>query len=183
MTDRIRDFLRSLPSLAGVGPALDLDSLPRDPVQLFIEWLEGAVRAGVAEPHAMTLSTVDESGAPDARILLLKDVDERGWAFAGTASSGKGHQLRACPRASLTFWWQPLVRSVRLRGTVIEASRSDSLADLRARSVEAQEGVDPDDWTVWRLVPTRAEFWQGSTDRRHTRIVFVPDGQNWRVAP
>lgn len=149
---------------------------------LFLEWLEGARCAGVAEPHAMTLSTVDQDGVPDARMLVLEDVDERGWAFASTKSSMKGSQLLANPQAALTFWWQPLVRSVRVRGPVLEASRSESLADLRARSAAAQEGVDPDDWTLWRVVADRVEFWQGSPDRRHTRIVYVRESGAWRVA-
>jgi pyridoxine/pyridoxamine 5'-phosphate oxidase len=110
----------------------------------------------------MTLSTVDADGMPDARVLVLKDVDERGWAFASTRSSVKGGQLDDEPHAALTFWWQPVVRSVRIRGRVVEASRDESLADLRARTAAAQDGVDADDWILWRVVPDRIEFWQGS---------------------
>lgn len=112
---------------------------------------------------------------------MLKDVDERGWAFAGTASSRKGRQLASTPAAALTFWWQPMVRSVRLRGPVVPASEEESLADLRARSTAAQQGVDPADWRFWRVRPTRAEFWQGSTDRRHIRLVYVRDSAGWRA--
>lgn len=78
MSEETRSLLRSLPSLAGSAPALDFDALPGDPVALFLQWLEGARCAGVAEPHAMTLATVDQDGVPDARVLVLKDVDERG---------------------------------------------------------------------------------------------------------
>lgn len=174
-------MLRGLPSLVGEAPAFDPASLPADPVALFLEWLGVAVRAGVPEPHAMTLSTVDAAGAPDARVLILKDVDVRGWAFASTASSSKGRQLRQRPAAALSFWWQPLVRAVRVRGEVVEASREESLADLRARSVEAQRGVDPDDWTLWRVKPTGVEFWQGSPDRDHHRIAYAASGDTWRI--
>ena len=73
------------------------------------------------------------------------------------------------------------MRSVRVRGPVIEASREECLADLRARSAAAQEGVNPDEWVVWRVVPTRVEFWQGSADRRHVRILFLRDGLDWRL--
>jgi len=177
----MRSHLRALPSLAGTAPTFDRESLPGDPVELFLEWFEHVERAGVAEPHAMTLSTVDEHGVPDARILLLKDVDESGWAFASTKTSAKGLQLAANPQAALTFWWQPLARSVRIRGPVVETSREESLADLHARSAAAQEGVDPDDWTVWRVVPTRVEFWQASEDRHHIRVVFLRSGDAWRV--
>ena len=177
----MRSRLRSLPALAGVAPELEIEALPSNPVELFGEWFEQAVAAGVAEPHAMTLSTVDDHGVPDARVLVLKDLDERGWAFASTQSSRKGKQLTARPNAALTFWWQPVMRSVRIRGQVVEASRAESLADLRARSLEAQQGVDAEDWTVWRVVPTRVEFWQGAADRRHTRLVFVRENDQWRL--
>jgi len=181
MTADTRALLRSLPSLSGNASTLDLAALPHDPVALFLEWLGVARQAGAAEPHAMTLSTVDAGGVPDARILVLKDVDERGWSFASTRSSSKGAQLDANPHAALTFWWQPVVRSVRVRGRAVEASREESLADLRARSAAAQDGVDPDDWRLWRVVPERVEFWQGSVDRRHMRIVFVRQEDEWRI--
>jgi len=177
----MRSHLRALPALAGTAPTFDRESLPSDPVTLFLQWFVHAEHSGVAEPHAMTLSTVDEHGAPDARILLLKDVDESGWAFASTRSSAKGLQIAAHPQAALTFWWQPLARSVRIRGPVVEASREESLADLYARSAAAQNDVDPDDWTVWRVVPTRVEFWQGSEDRHHIRVAFMRSGDAWRV--
>lgn len=181
MTDETRSLLRSIPSLTGAAPVLDLDELPSDPVALFLDWLAEARRCDVAEPHAMILSTVDRQGVPDARVVVLKDVDADGWAFASTKTSAKGSQLEESSHAALTFWWQPIVRSVRVRGPVVEAPREESLADLRARSAAAQDGVDPDDWTVWRVVPIRVEFWQGSTDRQHARIVFVRDEAGWRV--
>lgn len=179
MTHDMRTRLRAEPVLRGSAPELD-SSLPANPVELFRQWFDHAVLASVQEPHAMTVSTVDADGVPDARVLTLKDVNERGWAFASTKSSAKGQQLKAQPYAALTFWWQPLVRCVRVRGKVVEASREDSLADLRARRAAAQQSVDADDWTLWRVVPSRVEFWQGSEDRNHTRIVFVNQDGHWR---
>ncbi|GAA4474785.1 pyridoxal 5'-phosphate synthase [Enteractinococcus fodinae] len=178
----MRSQLRTLPALTGDAPPIDFAALPADPLDLFTTWLQHAVAAGVEEPHAMTLSTVGDKGMVDARVLVLKDVDTRGWAFASTKSSIKGQQLAQHPYAALTFWWQPLVRSVRLRGPVIESSREENLADLRARSAAAQRDVNPDDWAVWRLQPTRVEFWQGAQDRRHTRIVYAANGDQWHMA-
>lgn len=172
--------LRRIPSLAGRPPALDLDDLPRDPVELFAQWLQVALDHDVPEPVAATLATVDADGVPDARTLILKSVDARGWAFAGTASSRKGRQLAACSSAALNVWWQPVVRAVRARGTVVEASPDECAADLAARSAAARADVDPADWRLWRLVPTRVEFWQGSPDRRHVRIVHTTD-DGWSV--
>lgn len=75
----------------------------------------------------MTLSTVDPHGVPDARVVVLKDVDADGWAFASTKTSAKGSQLEASSHAALTFCWQPVMRSVRVRGPVEEAPREESL--------------------------------------------------------
>lgn len=160
-------------------PRLDLVGLPAEPVGLFLAWLDEAIAAGVPEPRAMTLSTVDGSGLPDSRVLILKDVSEQGWAFASTATSRKGQQLAASPVAALGFWWQPIMRAVRVRGEVVEAPRAQAEADLAARSPGARSAVTPGDWRLWRVRPTRVEHWQGSPDRRHTRIVDVRDGDGW----
>lgn len=90
MKDSMSAHFRPLPALTGHAFELDIAALPSDPVEFFTDWIERAVAAGVAEPHAMTLSTVDESGIPDARVLVLKDLDARGWAFGSTKSSTKG---------------------------------------------------------------------------------------------
>lgn len=180
MADEIRARLRTIPSLTGTPPALDETLLPQDPAELFLTWLNAAVATGVPEPHVVTLSTVDAEGVPDARPLMLKDVDERGWAVAGLASSHKGRQLAGQPAAALSVYWQPVARVVRMRGPVVEASREECLADLRARPAAGQAGVDPADWTLWWLRPTRVEFWQGSRERDHLRIVYRLDGGAWR---
>jgi pyridoxamine 5'-phosphate oxidase len=172
-------WLRAQPSLTGAAPELELDDLPDGPVELFLAWIQDAVRSGVPEPHAVTLATVDADDMPDARTLLLKDVGAGGWSVAGQRSSRKGAQLAAHPAAALNFWWQPIMRAVRVRGTVREASRAESDADLAARSAAARAGIAPGDWVLWRIEPTRVEFWQGSPDRRHTRIVYTARDGSW----
>lgn len=179
-TETLGGWLRAQPSLTGTPPPLDPGSLPADPVELFVDWIRFAIAAGVAEPHAATLATVDAEGVPDARTLILKDVGQRGWAFAGHRRSRKGEQLAAQPAAALSFWWQPIVRAVRVRGPVREASGEESGADFDARSAAAREGIAREDWVLWRIVPTRVEFWQGSPDRRHQRIVYVAADSAWK---
>ncbi|OQV10562.1 hypothetical protein CLAIMM_14542 [Cladophialophora immunda] len=81
-TTPMRTKLRNLPVLKGSLPDAALESLPDDPHQAFEVWISGAIDVGVPELHAMTVSTVDEAGCPDSRVLILKNVDARGWHFA-----------------------------------------------------------------------------------------------------
>ncbi|NKE09633.1 MULTISPECIES: pyridoxine/pyridoxamine 5'-phosphate oxidase [Kocuria] len=173
--------LRTIPSLTGSAAPPDLEHLPSEPVTMFYSWLDAALAAGVAEPLAATVATVDDDGVPDSRTLLLKDVDEHGWAFAGLASSRKGRQLAHNPSAALNLWWQPMARAVRVRGVVVEADEAQTRADLEARSPAARDDVNPDDWRLWRIDPSRMEFWQGAADRRHTRIVYRRTQDGWSV--
>nr|WP_201469970.1 pyridoxamine 5'-phosphate oxidase family protein [Microbacterium hydrocarbonoxydans] len=175
----LNDWLRGRHALTGVAPEWDTHDLPGDPADLFAAWLGEAAAAGVAEPHTATLATVDVDGIPDARTLILKRVDERGWGFASTRSSRKGEQLAVAPAAALNFWWQPQVRAVRVRGRVEEATPAESAADLAARSAAARADVADGDWVLWRIVPTRVEFWQGERDRRHSRLVYEATVDGW----
>ncbi|WP_341957753.1 pyridoxamine 5'-phosphate oxidase family protein [Microbacterium sp. LWH13-1.2] len=175
----LNEWLKGRHALTGLAPDWDLGALPDEPSALFARWLREAADAGVAEPHTVTLATVDADGVPDARTLILKRIDERGWAFASTRSSRKGAQLAAVPAAALNFWWQPQVRAVRVRGRVEEATAEESAADLAARSASARADIAAGDWTLWRLIPTRVEFWQGSRDRRHTRVVYDAADEGW----
>ncbi|MGW5352893.1 pyridoxine/pyridoxamine 5'-phosphate oxidase [Streptomyces sp. NPDC004031] len=134
----LRELLRGLDVFAGELPDLDPGVLPSDPHELFVEWLLAAVRAGVREPHAMTLSTTGEDGAPSARVLILKDVSPGGWYFAADAGGRKGRELAARPAAALTFYWSPLARQVRIRGRVEPGGPADSAADFLARSPGAR---------------------------------------------
>ncbi len=77
--DELHQVLRELPVLAATPPYFAVEDAPDDPADLFRAWLFRAISAGVTEPHAMTLSTCDADGRPDARVLILKDLDERGW--------------------------------------------------------------------------------------------------------
>jgi pyridoxamine 5'-phosphate oxidase len=134
----MRAALRSLPVLTGDAPAFDPQQSPDDPMSMFVEWFDTAVNAEVSEPHSMTLSTVDAAGAPDARMLILKDVDAAGWHFAVSATSKKGADLAANPVAALTFYWPQLVRQVRVRGPVVPNPPAVASADFLARSTGAR---------------------------------------------
>ncbi|MFD8641342.1 pyridoxal 5'-phosphate synthase [Streptomyces zaomyceticus] len=134
----VREWLRGIEVFARPLPEFATDEAPPEPTSLFLEWLADAVEAKVPDPHAMTLSTVDETGDPDARVLILKNVDASGFQFAGHAGSPKGRQLAGSGRAALTFYWAQLGRQVRVRGAVRPAPADRSAADFLARSVTAR---------------------------------------------
>ncbi|WP_433663495.1 pyridoxine/pyridoxamine 5'-phosphate oxidase [Nocardia sp. CA-128927] len=131
--DGLRDELRKLSVLKGAAPEFDPADAPESPMELFSEWFMLAVRSGVTEPHAMTLSTVDADGRPSARVLILKDVDSAGWHFAISTLSRKGSELAAHPFAALTFYWPELVRQVRVSGPVVADAPAVAAADFLAR--------------------------------------------------
>jgi len=118
-------------------PAFDPGAAPDAPLPLFHAWFAEAVAAGQAEPHTMSLATVDAEGRPDVRTLMLHDADERGWHFATHRTSAKGRQLAARPHAALGFYWPAQGRQVRVRGPVTACSPAESRADLRVRSTGA----------------------------------------------
>lgn len=131
--DSGRSYLRGLPVLSGKGPGFDTNAVPAEPVSLFISWLQDAVDADIPEPHAMTLSTVDAQGLPQARVLIVKAVDAAGWHFAVSSVSQKGRDLAANHAAALTFYWPALVRQVRIGGVVVNDGPEASARDFQAR--------------------------------------------------
>ena len=112
-----------------------------EPLRLFAAWFEDAKRAEPVNPEAMTLATVDADGLPNARMVLLKGFDERGFVFYTNQDSNKGHELAAAPKAALTFYWKSLQRQVRLRGIVEPVSQAEADAYFASRSRMAQIGA------------------------------------------
>eukprot|EP00049_Salpingoeca_infusionum_P018345 m.356808 g.356808 ORF g.356808 m.356808 type:complete len:256 (-) comp17632_c0_seq1:190-957(-) len=123
------------------GQPIAAGSLHADPLQQFRLWLEDAVKAKQQEPNAMTLATVDDQGLPDARMVLLKGVDDRGFRFFTNRESAKGQQLAVTPTASLVFWWFSCHRSVRVHGSVEKLSDEESAAYFKTRPFGSQLGA------------------------------------------
>lgn len=130
----INEQLEKLVSLKGPFASFMLNEVPETPDKLFISWLQDAIKQGIQEPYAMTLSTIDAQENPDARILILKRIDERGWYFATSRAGKKGRQIQRQPRATLTFYWPPLGRQIRIRGIVTEMGPEESAIDFLRRS-------------------------------------------------
>ena len=119
---------------------IDVDDLDPDPIAQFNQWLAVAVRAGVTEANAMVLSTVDVTGQPWSRYVLLKDIDERGFTFYTNYGSYKSKELASQPRAALTFGWLDLRRQVNIAGTVAKVDDAESDAYWAVRPRGSQLG-------------------------------------------
>ena len=109
-----------------------------DPLRQFDMWLRDAVQARLPLPNAMTLATVAESGTPDARIVLLKGLEQGGFAFYTNYRSRKARELEARPAACLVFQWSELERQVRIEGRVEKVSAAESDAYFASRPLGAR---------------------------------------------
>ena len=185
--------------------SLDETQLLGDPIEQFKLWLIEAEAAGIYEPNAFVLGTVDELNHPRTRTVLLKGVDHRGFFFATNYLSRKGEAVAANNNVSATFGWYSMYRQVLIQGVAEKAPAADSdeyhasrphdsqvaawssqqSAPINTRSaLDAQydqaltkfENIDvprPDYWGMYRIIPTRIEFWKGRTNRMHDRIEFL----------
>lgn len=121
--------------------ALDESHADADPIAQFRRWLQQAIEAQEVEPTAATLATATRDGAPSARIVLVKGVDARGFAFYTDYRSRKGRELRENPRAALCVLWAQLERQVRVEGTVEKLPAEESAAYFRTRPLGSRLGA------------------------------------------
>lgn len=122
--------------------SLDFNDVSFDPLQQFRVWLDEAIDSEVPEVNAMCLSTLGLNGFPNARIVLLKEMDH-GFVFFTNYESEKGQEIAANPKASLTFFWPELERQVRIMGQIEKVSAQESDAYFDSRPKGSQLGA----WT------------------------------------
>jgi pyridoxamine 5'-phosphate oxidase len=120
---------------------LHREELNPDPVAQFSEWFRQATELGVHEPNAMTLATVDETGMPYQRTVLLKYYDADGFVFFTNYGSRKAKQIAANSKVSLLFPWITLERQVILQGHAEKISTAESLRYFSSRPRESQIGA------------------------------------------
>jgi pyridoxamine 5'-phosphate oxidase len=112
---------------------LDESGIPADPLMLLIDWMEKASRTNTPDPTAMTLSTVDESGSPSSRIVLLKRIHHNKLIFYTSYNSKKAREIKSNDRVAAHFYWPELERQVKISGTaeILEDATSDSYFSSR----------------------------------------------------
>ena len=126
------------------------------PEALFNAWFDEAELTEINDANAMTLATVDQNGMPNARVVLLKGLDPRGFVFYTNVESAKGRELMANPKACLCFHWKSLRRQVRIRGIAEPVSAAEADAYYGSRPMGSRIGA----WASQqsRLLASRAEL-------------------------
>ena len=120
---------------------LDRGDLADEPVTQLLSWYSQAEEAGIREPNAMVVATVDADGMPDARYVLARSIDERGIVFYTNHESAKGRQIAARAAAAAVFGWLDLHRQVRVRGTLTRVTDAESDAYFASRPRESRIGA------------------------------------------
>ncbi len=120
---------------------LDEQLAAGEPLRQFREWFQQALDAKVPEPNAMTLATVGPDGRPSSRIVLIKDIEERGLVWYTNYDSRKGRELALHPFAALQFHWVELERVVRIEGAVEKVDPAQSDAYYASRPLDSRLGA------------------------------------------
>lgn len=120
---------------------LDETHVDPDPITQFQRWFDEAMRAQAVEPTAATLATASRDGAPSARVVLIKGVDARGFAFFTDYRSRKGRELAENPRSALCVFWPELERQVRIVGLAERVSADESREYYRSRPLGSRIGA------------------------------------------
>jgi pyridoxamine 5'-phosphate oxidase len=159
------------------------DAAP-DPFGQLARWLDEAIAAAVPEANAMALSTVDATGRPSARVVLLKSLDARGLVFHTNYDSRKGRELAANARVALLFFWPELERQVRVEGAAARASAAESDAYFAQRPRDSQLSA----WASPQSAPIadRAVLEDRFAAAEARFATIVPRPPNWggfRVVP
>jgi pyridoxamine 5'-phosphate oxidase len=142
---------------------LSENDILKEPFAQFGKWWQETLNAGIEEPNAMTLATAGADGMPDARIVLLKGFDEKGFTFYTNYHSAKGMQLLENPRATLVFFWKELERQVRISGLVNLAPAKMSDDYFNSRPESSRIGA----WASPQSEPIADREWLEENERRY----------------
>ena len=120
---------------------LDESDVAANAIDQFTSWWQQAIKSEIDEVNAMTLATATKNGLPSARIVLLKDYDERGFVFYTNYKSHKGNIIDENPNVALVFFWKELERQIRIEGAAEKVSNEESDAYFQSRPAESRIGA------------------------------------------
>lgn len=120
---------------------LELDNLADNPLEQFDRWMQQTIQSGIPDPNAMTIATVDATGQPSQRIVLLKHLDNKGFVFYTNLNSRKAQDLKQNPKISLHFPWYFLERQVKVCGVVEQLSATEVMKYFITRPRDSQLGA------------------------------------------
>ncbi len=143
--------------------SLSEEDVKANPIDQFHIWFDQAQHAELPEPNAMTVASVDATGKPSARVVLIKEVTHDGFVFFTNYESRKGQALTANPHAALLFFWPELERQIRIEGSVSKLSAEESDAYFHSRPLDSRIGAwaSPQSQVITsrtQLVTKAAEF-------------------------
>jgi pyridoxamine 5'-phosphate oxidase len=166
-------------------PPLIESEVDPNPFKQFAEWFKQAEAVVPILPNAMTLATATRAGVPSARMVLLKDFDERGFVFYTNYDSQKGNELDENPVAALCFYWAQLARQVRITGTTTRTSREESEAYFQTRPLDSQLGawVSHQSEVIECREVLEAKMAELSTEYEGKVIPLPPYWGGYRLAP
>ena len=157
----------------------------RNPFKQFQVWFDQALAAQLPEPNAITVATVTKSGKPRARVVLLKNFDERGFVFYTNYHSHKGQELADNPQAAIAFWWAELERQVRIEGRVLKVSDRESDEYFHSRPFNSRLGAWASEQS--QVIESREVLEQSLQDLKtkyeNQDIPRPPDWGGFRVIP
>lgn len=164
-----------------IAPIFDCD----DPFALFGTWLADAKAAEPNDANAMSLATVDDSGLPDVRMVLLKDVDTRGFTFYSNETSAKGAQLAVQPKAALCFHWKSLRKQVRVRGAieVVSGAEADAYFASRARGAQIGAWASDQSSSLESRSVLESRIKEIETRYQDQDVPRPPHWHGWRITP
>jgi pyridoxamine 5'-phosphate oxidase len=125
-----------------------------EPFQLFAEWLADAAASEPNDPNGVALASVDPTGMPNVRMVLLKDFDEAGFVFYTNFESAKGKEILSSMKAAMCFHWKSLRRQVRIRGEVEVVSDAEADAYFKTRPRGSRIGA----WASRQSRPLESRF-------------------------
>jgi pyridoxamine 5'-phosphate oxidase len=120
---------------------LNEKTVSKDPFEQFDIWFKDALNSRLPEPNAMIISTVNRTGIPSVRTVLLKSYDNRGFVFFTNYESKKGRDLGENPNTAILFLWKEIGRQVRISGSVVKTMQNESELYFRSRPIESRLGA------------------------------------------